>query len=86
MTNERTKEALLASFYAASRIARGGAALTMTAASAAGLLLHLGGGSVTEAIRLGGAMPIEEVWIVAIGYLTEIEDRRHGLRVVEGGR
>lgn len=90
--NERTIAALLASFYAASRIARNGAPMVLNAAAAAGLLLHMGG-STQEAIRLGEAMPVEEIWITAIKYLRDVEAEaeaeratRPELRIVGGGR
>lgn len=71
--NTRTKAALLASFYAATRLSNSRDAMPMTAASAAGLLLHLGE-TTGGALRVCARFPAEGVWLRAAEYLRQLRE------------
>lgn len=64
-----SRATLLASFYASSRI--GTSSITMTPASAAGLLLHTHR-TARAAFEASERMPIDPVWVQASIYLREI--------------
>lgn len=74
MSNESvmTREMMLASFYAASRVGRQEKPwMALNGASAAGLLLHIYGGP--KAARDACArMPADPVWGLAAHYLTAL--------------
>lgn len=73
IANVRTRAAMLASFYAASRVTRAGEPLRMNAATAAGMLLHLGG-TTRAALEMAARMPGDGPWPLAGRYLAELFD------------
>jgi hypothetical protein len=79
---------LLASFYAAGRIAPTTATMVIVPASAAGLLLHAYG-DARAALAAAKRMPQEPLWEIAASYLEalvaeQVPDTQPRLAKVEG--
>lgn len=69
--NIRTRASLLASWYAAQRVAGANGAVILNHASAAGMLLDQRGGDVVVAIE---KCPAEVWWMPVVEYLKKVAD------------